>query len=47
MIPSRRIGPKALDAAFGKILAGVIKLLKDGDIITIDGKALRGARDPG
>ena len=41
------IDPKALDAAFSKILADVAKLLKDGDIIAIDGKALGGARDPG
>ncbi len=38
---------KTLDAAFSKLLADVAKLLKDGDIIAIDGKALRGARDPG
>jgi predicted transposase YbfD/YdcC len=43
----RIIDPKALDAAFSKVLADVAKLLKDGDIIAIDGKALRGARDPG
>ncbi|WP_275450486.1 ISAs1 family transposase [Octadecabacter arcticus] len=42
----RIIDPKALDAAFSKVLADVTKLLKDGDIIAIDGKALRGARDP-
>jgi hypothetical protein len=41
----RVIDPKALDAAFGKVLADVAALLKDGDIIAIDGKALRGARD--
>lgn len=39
------IDPKALDAAFGKVLADVAALLKDGDVIAIDGKALRGARD--
>ena len=43
----RIIDPKAQDAAFSKILSDVAKLLKDGDIIAIDGKALRGARDPG
>ena len=41
----RMIDPKALDAAFGKVLADVAALLKDGDVIAIDGKALRGARD--
>jgi predicted transposase YbfD/YdcC len=41
----RVIDPKALDAAFGKVLADVAALLKDGDVIAIDGKALRGARD--
>jgi predicted transposase YbfD/YdcC len=43
----RVIDPKALDAAFGKVLADVVALLKDGDVIAIDGKALRGARDTG
>ena len=43
----RIIDPKALDAAFSTVLADVAKLLKDGDIIAIDGKALWGARDPG
>ena len=43
----RMIDPKALDAAFGKVLANVAALLKDGDVIAIDGKALRGARDAG
>ena len=41
----RIIDPKALDAAFGKVLADVAALLKDGDVVAIDGKALRGARD--
>lgn len=41
----RMIDPKALDAAFGKVLADMAALLKDGDVIAIDGKALRGARD--
>lgn len=40
----RMIDPKALDAAFGKVLADIAALLKDGDVIAIDGKALRGAR---
>jgi predicted transposase YbfD/YdcC len=41
----RMIDPKALDAAFGKVLADVAALLKEGGIIAIDGKALRGPRD--
>ena len=41
------IDPKALDAAFGKILADVAAALQDGDVIAIDGKALRGARNKG
>ena len=41
----RVIDPKALDAAFGKVLADVAALLKDGDVIAIDGKALRGDRE--
>jgi len=43
----RLIDPKALDAAFGRVLAGIAALLGDGDVIAIDGKALRGARDKG
>jgi len=39
----RMIDPKALDAAFGWVLAGIAALLGDGDVIAIDGKALRGA----
>jgi predicted transposase YbfD/YdcC len=38
------IDPKALDVAFGKVLAEVAALLQDGDVIAIDGKALRVAR---
>ena len=34
----RVIDPKALDAAFGKVLADVAALLKEGDVIPIDGK---------
>lgn len=41
------IAPKALDAALGKILADVAAALQDGDVIAIDCKALRGARDTG
>ena len=43
----RMIDPKALDAAFGRVLADVATLLQDGDVIAVDGKALRGARDAG
>ena len=41
----RIIDPKALDAAFGRVLADVAALLREGDVIAVDGKALRGARD--
>ncbi len=43
----RMIDPKALDAAFGRVLADVTALLREGDVVAIDGKALRGARDRG
>jgi hypothetical protein len=43
----RMIDPKALDAAFGRVLADVAALLHEGDVIAIDDKALRGARDRG
>ncbi|MBW7057961.1 ISAs1 family transposase [Paracoccus bogoriensis] len=43
----RMIDPKALDAAFGRVLADVAALLREGDVIAVDGKALRGARDAG
>ena len=43
----RMIDPKALDAAFGRVLANVAALLREGDVIAIDGKALRGARHAG
>ena len=43
----RMIDPKALDAAFGRVLADVAALLREGDVIAIDGKALRGARHAG
>jgi hypothetical protein len=43
----RMIDPKALDAAFGQVLAKITALLGEGDVIAIDGKALRGARDKG
>lgn len=43
----RMIDPKSLDAAFGQVLADVAALLREGDVIAIDGKALRGARDKG
>jgi len=43
----RMVDPKALDAAFSRALADVAALLREGDVIAIDGKALRGARDRG
>ena len=43
----RMIDPKALDAAFGRVLAQIAAMLGDGDVIAIDGKALRGAREKG
>jgi predicted transposase YbfD/YdcC len=43
----RMIDPKAVDAAFGRVLANVAALLREGDVVAIDGKALRGARDAG
>jgi len=43
----RMIDPKALDAAFGRVPTAIAALLGDGDVIAIDGKALRGARDKG
>jgi predicted transposase YbfD/YdcC len=43
----RMIDPKALDAAIGRVLAQIAVLPGDGDVIAIDGKALRGARDKG
>jgi len=43
----RMIDPKALDAAFGRVLADVAALLREGDVIAVDGKALRGARNAG
>jgi hypothetical protein len=39
------IDPKSHDVAFGKVLADIAALLKDGDVIEINGRALRGARD--
>jgi hypothetical protein len=43
----RMIDPKALDAAFDRVLAQIAVLPGNGDVIAIDGKALRGARDTG
>jgi len=43
----RMIDPKALDAAFGRVLAEIAALFGNGDVIAIDGKALRGAGDKG
>ena len=41
----RVIDPKALDAAFGRVLAEIAGLLGEGDVVAIDGKVLRGSRD--
>ena len=41
------IDPKALDAAFGRVLSQIAALLGEGDVIAINGKALRGARYKG
>ena len=41
----RMIDLKALDAAFGQIFADVEALMADGDVVAVDGKSLRGARD--
>ena len=41
----RMLDPKALDAAFGRVLAEIAGLLGEGDVIAIDGKVLRGSRD--
>lgn len=41
----RMLDPKALDAAFGRVLADIAGLLGEGDVIAIDGKILRGSRD--
>lgn len=43
----RVIDPKELDAAFGRVLADVAALLREGDVTAVDGKALRGDRDAG
>ncbi|MCA3442641.1 MAG: transposase family protein [Rhodobacter sp.] len=43
----RMIDPKALDAAFDRVLAQIAVPPGNGDVIVIDGKALRDARDPG
>jgi hypothetical protein len=43
----RMIDPRALDAALGRVLAQITALLGEGDVIAIDGKALRSARDKG
>ena len=41
----RMLDPKALDAAFGRVLSEIAGLLGEGDVIAIDGKVLRGSRD--
>lgn len=39
------IDPKALDAAHGRVLNRTAAMLGDSDVIDIDGKVLRGARN--
>lgn len=46
-VTSRMLDPKALDAAFGRLLADVATLIQDGGVIAVDGKARRGTRDAG
>ena len=43
----RMLDPKALDAAFGRITAGLVAALAKGGVIAIDGKSLKGAYDKG
>lgn len=43
----RMITPRALDAAFGSVLANDAALLRGGDVIAIHGETLRGALDAG
>lgn len=43
----RVIDPKALDAAFARVLADVAALLQNRDVILVNSKALRGVRDVG
>ena len=41
------IDPKALDAAFGSLIARFSQALAEGGMIAIDGKSLKGAYDKG
>lgn len=43
----RMLDPKALDAAFSRITAGLVAALAKGGVIAIDGKSLKGAYDKG
>ena len=43
----RMLDPKALDAAFGRITAGLVAALAKGGVVAIDGKSLKGAYDKG
>lgn len=43
----RMLDPKALDAAFGRLTAGLVAALAKGGVIAIDGKSLKGAYDKG
>lgn len=43
----RMIAPEALDTALRQVFADIEALLADGDVVAVDGKSLRGARDKG
>jgi DDE family transposase len=43
----RMLDPKALDAAFGQIMARLVAVLAKGGVIAVDGKSLKGAHDKG
>jgi len=43
----RMLDPRALDAAFGRITAGLVAALAKGGVIAIDGKSLNGAYEKG
>ena len=43
----RMLDPKALDAAFGRLMATLVAALAKGGVIAIDGKSLKGAHEKG
>ena len=43
----RMLDPKALDAAFGALTANLVAALTAGGVVSVDGKALRGAYNKG